>query len=164
MDQNAYRNPCLFTGSVICLVGGCVLGLLCGGSLFVVLARFMDPRGPSTSGTVVAFLLMGALSLLPVLFSVLAVIVGGLGLSRSKRPESHGFFFGWGLGLLLLGLPVFLLTGILFPFGFLFFPFQIGAPVLFLVGSVQSRQEQSRREQIGVSPTLQDPWQPHHYQ
>ena len=79
--------------------------------------------------TVIAFAAAGLL---------VDVIVGIMGLSRSKKPQKYKFFLGWGIVLLIVG---FFSIGELFSLRGIFIAFSgIVGPIMYMIGGIQQNR------------------------
>ena len=72
-----------------------------------------------------------------VIMLIVDLIAGLMGLSRSRRPEKYGFFLGWGIPLLVIGVLGTLMGGIFTPPALVGIVCGVVAPILFIVGGVQ---------------------------
>ena len=75
-----------------------------------------------------------------VIMLILDLIAGLMGLSRSRRPEKYGFFLGWGIPLLVIGVLGTLMGGIFTPPALVGIVCGVVAPILFIVGGVQQNK------------------------
>ncbi len=66
------------------------------------------------------------------------IIVGVMGLSRSKKPQKYKFFLGWGIALLIIGFfsmgQVFSLQGIFMAVS------GIAGPIMYIIGGIQQNK------------------------
>lgn len=106
--------------------------------------EFQDIMG-ATLGVVYAMMIVvAAIAAIP------RLIAGIMGLSRASRPEKSGFFLGWGITLLVLGVIGMLFAGGLFSLnGMISFVGGVVLPILYLVGSSQLKKEFWRRHAAG---------------
>ena len=105
---------------------------------------FQDIMG-ATLGIVYAMMIVIA-----VIAAIPRLIAGIMGLSRASRPEKSGFFLGWGVALLVLGVIGMLFAGGLFSLnGIISLAGGVILPVLYLVGSSQLKKEFWRRHAAG---------------
>ena len=75
-----------------------------------------------------------------VIMLIVDLIAGLMGLSRSRRPEKYGFFLGWGIPLLVIGVLGTLMGGIFTPPALVGIVCGVVAPILFIVGGVQQNK------------------------
>ena len=112
-------------------------------------------EGISTDGMFGGQEIMGVVSgmvfvmcAIAVIMLIVDLIAGLMGLSRSRRPEKYGFFLGWGIPLLVIGVLGTLMGGIFTPPALVGIVCGVVAPILFIVGGVQ----QNRLHNQNTSP------------
>lgn len=72
---------------------------------------------------------------------VIDLVVGFMGLSRSRRPEKYAFFLVWGIVLLVIGVLGLMFSGGLTLRGAAALVCGVVAPILFLVGASRQKRE-----------------------
>lgn len=153
-----HPNMLLKTGSFLILIGGLVTGLFtCVNLIATILMftgtspemmsnlneRFLYESGGAVGSQEVLGFALGFSSVFLVIFiimTVIDVVVGIMGLSRSKRPEKYRFFLVWGIILLIIGLPGTLMSGIFTLRGLGSLACGVAGPILYLVGSAQQNK------------------------
>ena len=84
--------------------------------------------------------IIGVIVAVYVAMLVIDLVVGFMGLRRSRQPEKNRFFLVWGIVLLIIGVLGFLFSGGLTLRGIAALVCGVVAPILFLVGAGQQRK------------------------
>lgn len=159
------ENVLLKIGSFCILIGGVVAGLISifNGAAVMLAMTAMDEEtirtldeyamqasdGMFGSGTVTGIANVAAILVIvvSVILLVIRITVGAIGLSRCRKsPEKYGFFLGWGIALLVIGM---FGVGNLFSLQGLFgAACGIVGPVLYIIGGIQENKA-ANAEQSG---------------
>lgn len=106
--------------------------------------EFQDIMGAALGVVYAMIIVIASIAAIP------RLIAGIMGLSRAARPEKSGFFLGWGIALLVLGVIGMLFAGGIFSLnGIISLAGGVVLPILYLVGSSQLKKEFWRRHAAG---------------
>lgn len=156
------NNQLLKVGSILFIIGGLLGGLVpiisslsSMGSADQIKALYGSEEAfdqmilAQTGGTIDGDTILGifygmiiAIAAIYAVMMIIHVLVGILGLSRSKDPQRVRFFKVWGVVLLVFGVLNVLLSGVFSLNAILGLISGVAAPILFLVGASQVKKGQ----------------------